>query len=175
MIRPLTGVSQRMRDHLAPWLEWAETEPMTSKIVMALNILDADKDAVVSFDDLANRATSQRHKKVTHHREVRELFNDLKKHAKGKKELREAHIKKTLEDLSAEELADVIAELPTFLAKQPKTFMLKTLGDKFIGNAATQVATELLTRIGAPHVTPNVATGLLASMGSQIKPEKGRS
>lgn len=158
-----------MREYLAPWLEWAEAEPMASKIVTALNILDADKDAMVSFDDLANRAASRRHAKVAHHREVRDLFKELDKHASGKKDLHHKHIKKTLEKLSVEELADVIAELPVFLSKQPKPFMLRMFGDKFVGEAATRVATELLTRISAPHVTPDVAVGLLASMGSKLK------
>jgi hypothetical protein len=174
MAGQLTGPSRKMQEYLAPWLEWAEAEPMASKIVMALNLLDADKDAMVHFEDFSTRAASRRHTKVTHHRNVRELFEELGKHAEGKKELRHNHVKKTLQKLSAEELADVMAELPTFLAKQPKPLMLRMFGDKFVGEVITRVVTEPLTRIGAAHLTPDVAIGLLAAMGSQVKQEKSK-
>ena len=171
----LTGPAKQMQEYLSPWLEWAKTEPMASKIARALALLDTDNDAMVHFGDLEARATTQRHKKVTHHREVRDLFDDLKKHANGKKELRETHIKKTLENLSQEELADVIAELPKFLSHQRKPLLIRMMGDKFIGETVARALTDPLTEIGAAHLSPNVTTGLLASLGSQIKPEKGRS
>lgn len=159
-------VSQLLQRPAAPWLEWAKTEPMRHTIVAAMNLLDTDRDATVTFEDLQHFAQSEKHKRVVRGSAVRELFRVLESRmSDGDRALDADGLKRLLSHLSPEQLAHALAELPVALAKYPKPVALKW-SEKAVASGVSDLLNGVMTEIHAAHFAPNVAENLVSVLGS---------
>jgi hypothetical protein len=128
----LNYLSAPLRSRIEPWLTWAATPPMRENLIEALHILDTHDDSTVTLNDLTQRRATRVHKAALSGRRVRSVFEDFSPgalQAESAQE-REEHIKRDLMALTPDELADVIAELPVFLASVKKPRALKMLDEK---------------------------------------------
>jgi hypothetical protein len=166
-----------LRSRIEPWLTWAATPPMRENLIEALHILDTHDDSTVTLNDLGARRALRTHAAALSGRRVRSVFDDLSPGAlkAETKQEREDHIKRDLMALTPSELADVIAELPVFLASRKKPRVLQILGEKEVATLATGILNDFLTSLrSAPHIAPQIMEGILAGMGTQVESQQGR-